>query len=163
MTTEPQLTAAEAVTPDLAAAERAARDLFAIADPLIGLLDQETALLRKMAPHATHDLHEEKQRMIRAYEDRARTLKAQEPVLAELDTEIRAKLRTTATRFEEAVKANVFAIKAAQEANERVMHAIVEAVKERRNRSDSYGANAQPASDGCGAKDGVALAFDQRL
>ena len=163
MTTEVQMTAVEPVTPNLAAAQRAAQDLFAIADPLIDLLDHETGLLHQMAPHATRDLHEEKQRMIRAYEDRARTLKAHESVLAGLDDDVRARLRATATRFEAAIKANVFAIKAAQEANERVMHAIVEAVKDRRNRSDSYGANAQRAADPCAAKDGVALAFDQRL
>ena len=107
MTTQLRMTPNGKVEPDLAAAQRAVQDLFAIGDPLIALLDQETALLRKMAPHATRDLHEEKQRMIRTYEDRARTLQAHQAVLAQLDVETRARLRAIASRFETAIKATV--------------------------------------------------------
>jgi hypothetical protein len=137
--------------------------LIDIGSRLINLLGRETALLREMKIGEIADLQDEKLALTRAYEARMRALNKQDNGLTEVDQAIRDELRATVHRFEDAAKANAIAVRAAQEANQRLMQAIVDAVNERRSRADGYSANGHSTGTDPRPRDGVALTLDERL
>ena len=137
--------------------------LIDIASRLIALLGRETELLRQMKTKEIAPLQDEKMKLTRAYESRVRSLNEQGNELALVDAAIRDELRATMNRFEDAAKANAIAIHAAQEANKRLMQAIVEVLNERRSRAEGYSADGVSTHKDARPREGVALTLDQRL
>lgn len=137
--------------------------LIDIASRLITLLGQETVLLRQMKIKDIAALQDEKLALTRAYEARMRDLSNNSGELDAVDQAIRDELRATVNRFEDAAKANAIAVHAAQEANQRLMQAIVDIVSERRGRTEGYAADGTSTLKDARPREGVALALDERL
>jgi flagellar biosynthesis/type III secretory pathway chaperone len=137
--------------------------LIDVASRLITLLGQETVLLRQMKIKEIAALQEQKLALTRAYEARMRELNENSGELDVVDQAIRDELKATVNRFEDAAKANAIAVHAAQEANQRLMQAIVDIVSERRGRSEGYAADGTSTLKDARPREGVALALDERL
>ncbi|MDH3236369.1 MAG: hypothetical protein OEQ29_22835 [Alphaproteobacteria bacterium] len=137
--------------------------LIDIASRLITLLGRETALLREMKIAEIVALQEDKLKLTRAYEARMRALNKSGDELAAVDQAIRDELRATVNRFEDAAAANAIAVHAAQEANQRLMQAIVDIVSEQRGRTEGYAADGTATATDARAREGVALTLDERL
>lgn len=137
--------------------------LIEIASRLIELLGRETALLRQMKIAEIAALQEEKLALTRAYETRMRALNRNHEELQAVDQAIRDELKATINRFEDAASANAIAVHAAQDANQRLMQAIVDIVSERRGRTEGYAANGTATSKDSRAREGLALTLDERL
>jgi flagellar biosynthesis/type III secretory pathway chaperone len=137
--------------------------LIDIASRLITLLGQETQLLRQMKIKEIAALQDEKLALTRAYEARTRDLNQNSGDLDAVDQAIREELRATVNRFEDAAKANAIAVHAAQEANQRLMQAIVDIVSERRGRTESYAADGTSTVKDARPREGLALSLDERL
>lgn len=137
--------------------------LIDIASRLITLLGQETMLLRQMKIKDIAALQDEKLALTRAYEARTRDLNEHSGDLDAVDQAIRDELRATVNRFEDAAKANAIAVHAAQEANQRLMQAIVDIVSERRGRTEGYAADGTSTIKDARPREGLALSLDERL
>jgi flagellar biosynthesis/type III secretory pathway chaperone len=137
--------------------------LIDIASRLITLLGQETQLLRQMKIKDIAALQVEKLALTRAYEARTRDLNEHSGDLDAVDQAIRDELRATVNRFEDAAKANAIAVHAAQEANQRLMQAIVDIVSERRGRTEGYAADGTSTIKDARPREGLALSLDERL
>lgn len=153
-------TTAAVTTPDLSAT---ADGLVTIASRLIALMEKETALLHAMKPRAIAELQEEKQRLVRAYEDRSRAIASHHEALKTLDQAARDELNRTILRFEAAVRDNATALRAAHDANERVLLAIVEVIERQRSRTGTYGADGSRAGNGTGNRGAVTLSVDGHI
>lgn len=140
-----------------------ARGLIEIASRLIVLLERETALLRAMKAGEIGALQPEKSRLIAAYEERTRGLSAHGEELGFLEAAVREELHDTIARFNEAAKDNALALRAAHQANERLMQAIVDALSQQRNRAEGYGADGARTGVEASLNDRVALTYDERL
>ena len=137
--------------------------LIEIASRLIELLGRETALLREMKITEIAALQDEKLKLTRAYETRMRAVNQHGDELAAVDAAIRDELHATVNRFEDAAKANAIAVHAAQEANQRLMQAIVDIVSERRGRTEGYAADGTATLSDSRPREGLALSLDERL
>ena len=137
--------------------------LIDVASRLITLLGRETVLLRQMKISEIAALQEQKLALTRVYEARMRELNENSGELDVIDQAIRDELRATVNRFEDAAKANAIAVHAAQEANQRLMQAIVDIVSERRGRTEGYAADGTSTVKDARPREGVALALDERL
>lgn len=140
-----------------------AEGLIEIASRLIVVLERETALLREMKAGEIGALQPEKTRLIAAYEERTRGLNAHGQDLGFLEQAVREELRETIVRFNDTAKDNALALRAAHQANERLMQAIVDALNQQRNRSEGYSANGAQTGTEPSLNDRVALTFDERL
>jgi flagellar biosynthesis/type III secretory pathway chaperone len=140
-----------------------AEGLIDIASRLIVVLERETALLREMKAGEIGALQPEKTRLIAAYEERSRGLNAHGQSLGVLEAAVRQELRETISRFDDAAKDNALALRAAHQANERLMQAIVDALNQQRNRAEGYGADGAHTGVEPSLNDRVALTFDERL
>jgi flagellar biosynthesis/type III secretory pathway chaperone len=140
-----------------------AEGLIDIASRLIAVLERETTLLREMKAGEIGALQPEKTRLIAAYEERSRGLNAHGEALGFLEEAVREELRETIARFNDSAKDNALALRAAHQANERLMQAIVEALNRQRDRSEGYGADGARTGVEPSLNDRVALTFDERL
>ncbi len=137
--------------------------LIAVASRLVRLLETETSLLRNMRPGAISELQEEKMRLIRGYESMASEIRDDPARLAAITDAARQELRDAVKQFEKAAEDNALALAAAQDANERLLKAIVQAAAEKTADTKTY------ASDGGLRKNrkpdthGVSLTLDQEL
>jgi hypothetical protein len=129
-------------------ATAAAGGLVEIAARLVDLMGRETALLGAMKIRDANALQDEKTRLARAFEDRARALKGNSAVVATLTAELKGELQDAIKRFDEAAKANATAIRAARDANQHLLQAIVDAVSAKQSAGQSYGATGAPAQAG---------------
>ena len=130
-----------AAAPALArSATATAGGLVEIAARMVELMDRETALLGAMKIRDANALHDEKARLARAFEDRARALKGDAALVATLTAELKGELQDAIKRFDAAAKANATAIRAARDANEHLLQAIVDAVSAKQTANQGYGA-----------------------
>ncbi len=104
------------------------REVVRIAGRLVALMNRETELLETHQLGALAPLQEEKTGLALSYAVLVRQIRSQPDVLAALTRAVRDELRETMKRFEQVARANARAIEAARMANERVIHAIIEAV-----------------------------------
>jgi flagellar biosynthesis/type III secretory pathway chaperone len=137
--------------------------LIEVASRMITLLGEETLLLRQMKISDIAALQDEKLRLTRAYDARMRDLNQNGGELNAVDQAIRDELEATVNRFDDAAKANAIAVHAAQEANQRLMQAIVDIVSERRGRTETYAADGTTTVKDARPREGLALSLDERL
>ncbi|MBL8836552.1 MAG: hypothetical protein JNL66_09910 [Alphaproteobacteria bacterium] len=109
------------------------RDLVSVIGRLIGVMDQETQLLRAMRTDLIAGLQPEKTRLAGLYVGMVKDIRKQPELLAAVGAAARAELTAAMTRFEAAAGENEKAIAAARAANERVLKAIVAAVHSKRS------------------------------
>lgn len=108
------------------------RDLVSVIGRLIGVMDQETQLLRAMRTDQIAGLQPEKTRLAGLYVGMVKDIRKQPELLAAVSAAVRAELAEAMARFETAAGQNEKAIAAARDANERVLKAIVAAVHSKR-------------------------------
>lgn len=137
--------------------------LIEIASRLIAVMEKETALLREMRPKDIVSFQDEKARLIRSYEERARALRADPSQLAEISEAVRQELGKTIRHFEHAAEINAKALAAAKEANERLLQSIVKAVTEKRADTPTYSSDGAMRKAGDDKREGVSLAINQEL
>ncbi len=113
-------------------------DLIVLSERLAELMSEENELLRAMRPEEIAKLQESKENLSRAYEERIRRVAAEPDHVRRLDAETKETLRRSTERLNEAVTRNRIALKAAKEANERLIRAIVNAVQEQQQNLDVY-------------------------
>ncbi|HEX7005740.1 MAG TPA: hypothetical protein VF274_01250 [Alphaproteobacteria bacterium] len=144
-------------------ATAAAGALVEIAARLVAIMDRETALLGTMKIRDANALQDEKTRLARAFEERARALKGNAGLVATLTAEIKSELRDAIKRFDEAAKANAIAIKAARDANEHLLQAIVDAVSAKRTAAQGYGATGARSAPRSCKPEALSLTLDDRF
>lgn len=103
------------------------QEMMRVAGRLVALMDRETELLRTHQTQSIGALQEEKSGLAVAYAVLAREIRAEPELLRALTKSLREELREALRRFDRAAKANARAIDGARKANERVIHAIIEA------------------------------------
>ncbi len=107
--------------------ENPIHELVRVAGRLVALMNRETELLRNHQAGAIGSLQEEKSGLAMTYAVLTRQIRGEPEVLRALTSALREELRDALRRFDQTVRANARAIEAARAANERVIHAIVEA------------------------------------
>lgn len=143
---------------------RLVRDLIGKCTGLIDLMGRETELLKAMRPKDIVELQEEKTFLARSYEQQARQLAADPACLKAVEPVLREELETAMRALEQASGANELALRAAREANDRTIRAIVAAVMEQTEETGTYGRDgAQRAGEAAGGGKSLALSLDQQL
>ena len=141
-------------------------DLIVLSERLAELMSEENELLRAMRPGEIAGLQESKANLSRAYEERMRRLAVEPDHVRRLDPETKATLRRATERLNRAVARNRIALKAAKEANERLIRAIVNAVQEQQQNLDVYTASGASGDQGtipAGRRAPVSISVNQRL
>lgn len=105
---------------------------------LTEVLARETELLRALQIREFSALQDKKLALVETYEIGARALQQNPGFVASLDPRLRGELRDIAERMQAVTKENGIAIVAAQEVNQRVASAIVEAVHANKPEADVY-------------------------
>lgn len=103
------------------------QEMMRVAGRLVALMDRETELLTTHQTQAIGALQEEKNGLAMTYAMLSREIRAEPELLRALSRSLRDELREALKRFDRAARLNAKAIDAARKANERVIHAIVEA------------------------------------
>ena len=137
--------------------------LIAVAGRLVRLLEIETSLLRDMRPGAIRELQEEKMRLVRGYESMASEVRDDPARLAAVTDAARQELRDAVSQFENAAEDNARALAAAQDANERLLKAIVQAATEKTADTKTYASDGGLRKNGKPDKQGVSLTINQEL
>jgi hypothetical protein len=141
----------------------AAGGLIEIVARLVDVMHRETTLLRTMKVRQANDLFEEKTRLTRAFEERARLLKGDPALMETLSAELKAELQAAVKRFETAAEANMLAIRIARDANQHLLNAIVDAVTSKQASANNYGATGAPANPGRCQPKSLSIALDGRV
>ena len=136
---------------------------IAIAAKLIRLMERETRLLTEMRPGEVAPLLEEKARLIQAYEDKAREFRDAPERLSGITAALREEFERIVRRFDAALTRNANALLAAQEANQRLLKAIVDAVAEKTAGTPSYAPDGALRKPHKSASHGVSLTLNQEL
>ena len=148
---------------DAHAATVPAGGLVEIAARLVDVMERETALLGSMRIRDANALQEEKARLARAFEDRARALRGNDALAATLTSGLKEELRGAIVSVDRAAKANAAAIGAARDANQLVLQAIVDAVSAKRTAAQGYGATGAKSESGSCKLRALSLTLDGRF
>lgn len=141
------------------------REVVRIAGRLLTMMNRETELLQSHQSQQIGALQDEKSALTLAYATLVRQIRSQPELVRALAKAVRDEMRETLKRFEKAARDNARAIEAARLANERVIHAIVEAATlSRPQTAAGYGANgARPKPARPDAARPVSVAFNREL
>jgi hypothetical protein len=141
------------------------QEVARVAGRLVALMNRETELIETHQLGAIGALQEEKTGLALAYAVLVRQIRSQPEVLAALTKAVRDELRDTLKRFEKTARANARAIDGARMANERVIHAIIEAATLARSHVPAgYSASgARPQPRRPDAKAPLSVAFNREL
>ena len=141
-----------------------ASDLIMVASRLVVLMQREIAILHEMKVADIADLQPEKELLVRAYMEHCRALEEAPGQLASVAPAIKQELQHTLERFRTAVGHNERALRAAQEANERLVQAIVDAVNMKQSEAATYtSAGTLNRRDAGKSRGSTPLSVDQRL
>lgn len=144
--------------------DRHMESLIEVAGRLITIMTQELDVLHAMHPAELERLREEKDRLTAAYEEQYRTLAQNRDAIELVSPAIRQEFETVARRFSATLAENGRVLAAAKTAHERVLRAVVEAVKESQGAQRGYsGSGERNAPMGEGGTAPVSLSLDQRL
>jgi hypothetical protein len=139
-------------------------DLIIVTGRLVELLKRENDALQNHKTNVVHDLLDEKTALSRVYETRFKSLAENPEVLQETDPDLRAQLHTLAAQVDELMGENAKLLRAAIEANRRVVDLIAEAVQNQQPNAGTYGVNAVKSEDGASSSSRrVSLSLDQTL
>lgn len=144
-------------------ATAAAGGLIEIAARMVELMDRESNLLRTLKVRQANELFDEKTRLARAFEERARSIRSDNGMFATLSGELKAELQAAIRRFDQAAEANAQAIRIARDANQHLLNAIVDAVAAKQTGTTGYGATGAPTVPGRCKPKPLSLALDGRV
>jgi hypothetical protein len=131
---------------------------------LIGVMEREIDMLRTMRPSEMQNLQQDKIVLAAAYESSMAAMRDTVGDLDAVDPALRRELKETTLRFQEVLSANEQALRAARDATDRVLKAIVSELERSRGANAGYGASGATASLAGGAsRASLAVSVDQRL
>lgn len=141
-----------------------AGDLIEVASRLVALMEREIAMLREMKVAGIGERQSEKERLVQAYLEHSRALEQAPGQLATVAPAIRQELQQTLERFQAVAGENARVLRAARDANGRLVTAIVDAVNRKRRQTATYTRAGTLNGRGAGeAQPSIPLAVDQRL
>ena len=114
--------------------------LIEVMGRLTELLDRESESVIGLKARELESMLTTKQHLADAYEQAARGLLDDPDAREAMPPEIRERLSNAAAFFSRALNANALALKAAKDANQRVVDMIVEAVNQQRRQATGYAA-----------------------
>jgi flagellar biosynthesis/type III secretory pathway chaperone len=137
------------------------RDLIDTATKLVAMLERESGLLRQANPREIGGLQEDKANLTTLLEAGLSALRANPTVVKIVAPTMREELSTAIVHFQQVAAANERAVRAARQANERLLIAISDAVAGQAS-SPAYGKNGKRSAP---SKHGSlpALAVNARL
>ncbi len=139
-------------------------ELLRIMSRLTGLLDQEAEMLRAMKPTEIQSLHQDKLALSAAYESQIKILKANPAMLRSIPAGPRAEFKAKIKKFQAALTANQYGLRATRKATECALQAIADEVQAKTENHAGYSAKGTVGSPGAyGRTSALAFAFDQRL
>ena len=142
-------------------AEGWATDLIAITGRLVELMNREIEMLRAMRPRDIEALQEEKAALARLYEQQVAALRDDPRRLAVLEPVLQKELRAATDDYDTAIRRNAQALRAARDANEALLKAIVDAANA--TRQDGYSETGGKARPARGGQAPTSLAVDRTL
>ncbi len=113
-------------------------DLIVVATRLIAVMEQEIDVLREMKIGEIRDLQPEKDQLVNTLIEHSRIFDHEPGQLAAVPQAFRQDLHRTMQRFRAAVSDSERALRAAHEANGRVVKAIVDAVTRNQAETATY-------------------------
>lgn len=139
-------------------------DLITITSRLIELLQRENDALRNRRTKEVHDLLDEKTALSRVYETRFNSFVEKPELLQQAEPTLREQLSGLAADVNELMQENAKLLRAAIEANQRVVDLIADAVRAQQPNAGTYNAGAVTNTDGSNASgQRIALSLDQVL
>ncbi len=142
----------------------AVRDLIGVCTSLIDLFGRETALLEAMRPAEIKTLQDEKSTLALTYEQQVKQLAVDPNCLRVVEPVLREELKAVMHNLESSRRVNEQALIAAQEANERVIRCIVEAVTEHTHQANTYGPDGgQAAKNANHTDDTISLSLNEQI
>ena len=139
------------------------RDLISLCTALIRLMRQETQCLKAMNPSAIAKLQDQKSALALSYHEQVRQLAGEPRCLQAVEPVLRDELKREMAALAEEVTLNERALRAARNANERVLQLIADAVSATRTKHDTYGRDGAPRAEARVGEKPVALSVDRRL
>ena len=142
----------------------AVRDLISICTSLIGLLEQETTLLREMQAGEINSLQDQKSTLALTYQQQIRDLAGDPQCFRAVEPVLRDELRSALEAVNTATVDNERALRAARTANEKVIQAVVDAVAVNDSESATYGRDGSlNLADGATGAPPAAISINQQL
>ena len=139
-------------------------DLITISTGLADLLTRENEALRGQRPKEVAELLDDKTILCKAYETRLRGLADEDEALAEVDPDLRERLRGLGERIMELTEENARLLKIGMEANRRVVKSVAKAVKSSAPSANTYSANGSATRNGGNTShQNVAISVDRSL
>jgi flagellar biosynthesis/type III secretory pathway chaperone len=141
-------------------------DLIALAERLTGLLEKESALLADARTREIAALQTDKIHIASGFEAQVARLNGDRKPLDDAEPGMRAKLVRAMSRARNAVAENARALRAARDANQKLLNAIFRALSERERKLDVYTATGGVSTSVYGKHPvvkAVPLTIDQRL
>ncbi len=115
-----------------------ANDMIVVASRLIALMEQEIEILRNMKIREIETLQVEKDQLANAYLEHSRTLRQEPAQMRALAPAIREELTQALGRLQDVFGRNERALRAAREANGRLIQAVVDAIAEKQGNATTY-------------------------
>lgn len=104
-------------------------------DPLVAVLDEEAQIVKTARLGDLSAIYARKMDCLRRYEDAARGLKGKAEDVNALDDGVKGRLQSAFDTLKAAITANAVALRAAKDANQRVIEIIINAVRKHRQES----------------------------
>ena len=101
-----------------------ASELLDATDSIITIIEQENSLLKEARVDAIEPLIEAKKSLVEVYEHRLHDAAQNKAFLNDVDRDLRKKLHESNLRFQDAVRSNVHALRAAMTVNHQVVETI---------------------------------------
>lgn len=115
-----------------------ANDLIVVASRLIALMEHEIEILRDMKIREIETLQVEKDQLANAYLEHTRTLRQDPAQMRALAPAIREELTQALGRLQDVFGRNERTLRAAREANGRLIQAVVDAIAEKQGDATTY-------------------------
>lgn len=116
-------------------------DLLKTTSRLIGVLEREIEMLRAMDPRGMQALQEEKIVLAAAYESQVKSLNERPETMHDLDPALRDELAEATERFQATLDQNQRRLRAAKQATDSVLRAVVDAVEKQQSADRGYAAD----------------------
>jgi hypothetical protein len=140
-----------------------ATTLIAVTSRLIDLMGREIELLRSMRPREIETIQADKAGLARIYLEHVTQLQSEPSRLNAVESIVRDELCRVTERFEEAVTENARALRAASEANNRLIKVIIEAAEQAQPQHSGYTNSGAAPERSTGKGHGLSLSINQQL
>lgn len=126
-----------------------AHNLIGLMEDLVELLQRENALLERPRSRELGPVIEEKQALFKLYEEQVHAIANDNAFAAELEPELRQRLKDVGERFEDLARINERKLKLVSDASQKIVDVIADAARRAAGHIDGYGqsgaSHARPA------------------